>query len=139
MTCPGSLAALCFRAYEAEVARRRSDRGRKNASHFIERPIEGQFAESGILGKEIGRHEIHGGKYAECEREVEMAALLEQIRWLQIDQNPSRWQRKTHGMERGSHSLARFRDGLVRESDDQEVRCSAGQLHLNFHGYRINS
>ena len=57
---------------------------------------------------------------AERDRQVEMAAFLEQIGRSEIDQHPARRQGEAHRCQRRPHALARLAHGLVRQSDDEK-------------------
>jgi len=67
-------------------------------------------------------YEVHGGKHAKGERDVEVAAFFEKIRGLQIDQNTARRQRQAHGMKGGSDSFSCFADCLIGKTNDQKIR-----------------
>jgi hypothetical protein len=66
-------------ADQAEAARRCVHRRRQHAGDGGERAVQRQFAQSGIAGDLVARQHVHGGEQAERDRQVEVAALLEEI------------------------------------------------------------
>ena len=136
---PGRLAALRGRADQAEPARRGGDGGGQHAGDRVQRAVEGKFAEGGEFGDLFARQHLHGGQHGERDRQVEMAAFLQQVGGGEVDQHAPRRQREAHGGERGAHPLAGLGDGLVGQADDQEGGQAGGDLHLHLDRHGLDA
>ena len=136
---PGGLAALGGRADQPERARRRGDRRRQHPGHRVQRAVQREFAEGGEFPDFLAGQHVHGGQHGERDRQVEMAAFLQQVGRGEVDQHPFWRQREAHGGQGGAHPLARLAHRLVRQADHQEGGNARGYLHLHFHRHRLDA
>jgi hypothetical protein len=67
-----------------------------------------------------------------------MRAFLGKIGGRQIDRDPLRRQRQAERVQRRPDAFARFRDGLVGEADDGEVRQARGGRLLHVDGKHLD-
>jgi hypothetical protein len=136
---PSRLRAAGGRADQPFIAPIGTDRRRQNARHRRQRAVEPEFAEDGEPGQRIMRDRADRRHQAKRDRQIVVAAFLGQIGRRQIDDDASRRQRETRCSQRRPHAFARFRDGLVREADDDEVRQARNDLHLHVHRAGLDS
>ena len=128
---PGRLAAAWARADQAETVPRRRERCRQHAAHRPDRAVQRQFAERQVAPGRIRRDRADRDQHRERDRQIEMAALLEQIGRRQIDRDPLGRQADAQGAERAAHPLARFADRLVGQAHDGERRQAGADLDLD--------
>ena len=129
---PGRLAAARARADDAGVARRGRERGDQDAGHRRQRAVERDLAERDVAGQLVLRQNLHFGEQPERDRQIEMAAFLEDVGRREVYRDAARRQRETERRQRGAHPLARLGDRLVRQADDREGRQPRGNRHLGF-------
>ncbi len=87
---PGGFRPALVRADEAMTTPARRDRRGQHAGHRRDRAVEGELAEHGHAIEAIGGNRADGGHDAECDRQVEVAALLGQVGGGEVDDNPAR-------------------------------------------------
>jgi hypothetical protein len=75
----------------------------------------------------------------ERDGQIVVRAFLRQVRRRQVHDDAVRRHREAHAGERRANTLPAFSDGLVGQSDDDETRQSAGDLHLNIHPARFHA
>jgi hypothetical protein len=136
---PCHLAALARRADQPEIQRRGADRRGQHARHRVQCAIQRQFAECRVTAQVLARHHLHRRQHRQGDRQVEVAALLQQIRRRQVDQHPPRRQRQADGAERRTHPFARLAHRLVGQADQQQGGCAARDLHLHLDRHRLDA
>jgi hypothetical protein len=136
---PRGLAALQPGADQAETARRSVNRRRQHARDGGERAVERQFAQRGVAGDLVARQHVHGGEQTERDRQVEVAALLEQIGRRQVDGDSPRRQRQAHRRQRRAHPLPALGHRLVGQAHDRKRRQALGDLHLDVHVENVDA
>jgi len=124
---------------EPEVARRGADRRRQHAGHRVQRAVERQLAQGGELADLLARQHLHRREHGKRDRQVEMAALLQQVGGCEIDQHAARRQGEAHRGQRRPHPLARLAHRLVRQSHDEEGGQAGGDLHLHLDRHRLDA
>ena len=127
---PGGLAALGGRADQADAARPGRHRGGEDAGDGGDAAVERELAEGGEFGGLLAGEHVHGGQDGERDREVEVAAFLEQVGGGEIDEDALGRERQAHGGEGGTDALAGFADGFVGQADDEEGGEAGGNLDL---------
>ena len=128
---PGGLAAARRRADQAEAVARGRERCRQDAAHRADRAIERQLAQRQIAPRRIRRDRTDRDQHRERDRQVEVAALLEQVGRRQVDGDPPGRQADAQSTERAAHALAQFADRLVGQADDRERGQAGADLHLD--------
>ena len=136
---PRGLPPLRGRADQPQPRSRCRDGRRQHARYGVDAPVQRQLAKGRVFGHVLGWQDLHRRQHAQGERQVKMAALLQQISRCQIDQDALRWQGQAHSGQGRPHPLARFADCLVRQADHQEAWQAGGDLHLHRHGHRIDA
>ena len=68
-----------------------------------------------------------------------MAALLQQIGGLQVDQHALERQRQAHGGERRPHPFPSLAHRFVRQADQHQAGSARGDLHLNLDRHRLDA
>jgi hypothetical protein len=127
---PGGLAATARRADDTAAPARRGQRRQQHAGDTRQRPVQRHLAERGVTGEVFRRHRFHRRQQAQRDRQVEMAAFLDDIGRGEIDGDPPRRQPQAQRGERRPHPFARFADRLVRQADNGERRQPGGNRHL---------
>jgi hypothetical protein len=128
---PRRLAALRLGADQAERPRGRVHCRRQHARHSGQRAVQPQFAQRHVAGDLVPGQRTHRRQQAERDRQVEVAAFLEQVGRRQIDGDPARRQRQPHRRKRRTHPLPALGDRLVRQSDDRKRRQTGCDVHLH--------
>ncbi len=124
---------------QPEIGAGRSDGGGQHAGDRVQPAIEREFAQRGVLGQVVVADDVHCGQHGQGDRQVEMAAFLQQVGRREIDQHPARRQRQAHRGEGGAHPLARLAHRLVGQAHDQKSGQAGGDLHLHLHRHRLDA
>ena len=127
---PGRLAALGRRADQPALAGVGVDRRRQHPGHRADPPVQRQLAQGRVAADLVGGQDPHGDQQAERDRQVEVAAFLEQVGGRQVHGDALGRQRQAEGAERGAHPLAAFGDRLVGQADHGEGGQAGRHLHL---------
>ncbi len=135
---PGRLPALAGGADQSEIARRSADRGRQHAGDGVQSSIEMQLAQRCVTLHLVARQHVHRGQHAERDRQVVVAAFLQEVGRREIDEEPARRQRETHCGQGRAHPFPRLAHRLVRQADDEKGGQPSGDLHLHFHRHRLD-
>ncbi len=93
---PGGLAARGDRADEALALRRSAERRGQHARHRLQAAVERQLAQRHVTLDLLRRQNAHGGEQAQGYRQVEVAALFQEIGRRQIDGDALGRQREAH-------------------------------------------
>jgi hypothetical protein len=128
---PGGLAALRLGADQSLAAAARMHRRRQHAGYRRHLAVEAEFAQRDIAGDRVLGDDPHRCQQAERDRQVEMAAFLQQIGGGEVDGDPLRRQAEPHRRQGCAHPLAALGDGLVGQADDGEGRHPVRHLHLD--------
>ncbi len=128
---PRRLAAIRLGADEAAAFAVRRDRRRQHARDRGDLAVERELAQGHKALHLLGRQHAHRQQEADRDRQVEVAAFLEQVGRRQVHGDPFRRQRQAEGVQRPPHSLATLGHGLVGESHQREGRQAPGDLHLD--------
>jgi len=128
---PRRLATLGGRADQAALAGIGVNGRRQHARHRGKPAVQRQLAQGHIAVHLVGRQRPHGGQHAQGDRQVEMAAFLDQVGRRQVDGDALGRQRQAQGVERGAHPLAAFSHRLVGQPDHGKGRQAGSQLHLD--------
>ena len=88
--------------------------------HRVQSAVQRQLAECRVAVQVLARHHLHRRQHAQRDRQVEVAAFLQQVGRRQVDQHPPRRQRQAHGAEGRTHPLARLAHRLVGQPDQQQ-------------------
>jgi hypothetical protein len=136
---PGRLAALTGGADEAKVARRRADRRRQHTRDRVQRTVEVQLPKRRVALHLIARQHVHRREHGERDRQVVVAALLQQVGGREIDEQAARRQGQAHRRERRAHPLPRLPHRLVGQADDEEGGQPGGDLHLHLDRHRLDA
>ena len=137
--CPGRLATLAGRADQALVQSRGVDGCRQHTGRLGDAAVQRQLAQSHVVGDLAGRQHLHGRQKAECDRQVEVAALLQQVGGREIDDETLGRQAEADGMQRRLHPFAALRHGLVRQPDDGKGGKSGADLHLDVDFHHLDA
>jgi hypothetical protein len=97
---PGRLAAAFGRADDAAAAARRRQRGEQYAGDARQGAVERHLPERYIAAELVRRQRLHRGQQGDGDRQVEMAAFLEDIGRGEVDGDPSRRQPEAQRAER---------------------------------------
>jgi hypothetical protein len=128
---PGGLAAAGHGTDDAAGSARRAHRRRQHARHRQERAVERELAERHVVRDLLARQHVHGGEQRQRDRQVEMAAFLDEVGGRQIDGDALMRQRQAQRRQRRADALAGFAHRLVGKADDREARqCAVGKRHL---------
>jgi len=112
----------------------RADGRRQRTRRWPNLPIQRQFANSSVALDCVGRNRLHGDHQSQGYRQIEMAALLRKIGWREVYGDVRPWKAEPDCVERVAHTLATFRDRLIRQSDDCE--CVLSRADPDLHLYR---
>ena len=123
---PGRLAAAFGRADAAAVARGRQG-SEQHAGDARQRAVERHLPKGRLRDEVVRRQRVHCCQQAERDRQVEMAAFLDDIGWGKIDRDPPRRQPKPQRGQGRADPLAQLGDRLVRQSDDDKGRRPGGE------------
>ena len=127
---PRRLAAAIGRTDDAAVARSGGERGEQDPGDAGQRAVERHLAQGGIAEQLVLRQHLHLGKEPQRDRQIEMAAFLQDVGRRQVDRDAARRQGEAERRQRRAHPLARLGDRLVRQADDGERRQPRGDRHL---------
>ena len=134
---PSGFRAARRRADQAAGERVGADGGRQHAGDGGDRAVQRQLAEHHValqLGGWQRAHRRHQGK---GDGQVEMRALLGQVRRRKVDCDALGRQRQAGGDQCRTHPLAAFADRLVRQADDGEGDLAGADLHLHVDRLRL--
>ncbi len=93
--------------------------------------IQRHFAHRQIALDLVRADHPHFDEEAEGDRQVEMAALLQDVGGREVDQDSLGRQGEADGVEGTAHPFPALRDRLVRQADDREAGQARGELHLD--------
>jgi hypothetical protein len=112
----------------------RRDGGGQHARDGNQLRVEREFAQRDVARHLARRQHAHDSEQAERDGKIVMAAFLRQIRGRQVHHHLLERQREAYGGKCGTHALAAFGDGLVREAHDVEVPVGrVAQMDLDIH------
>jgi len=80
-----------------------------------------QFAQRGVTVDFFGRQHPHRHQQTERDRQIEMAAFLQQVGGREVDRDAFGREAQTQGAQRRAHPFARFGHRLVGQADDIEM------------------
>jgi hypothetical protein len=106
----------------------------ESARYRPDPPVEGQFAEGGVLAQALGWDLT--GRCEDCERDrkVESRPLLPEAGRREVDRDALHRPLELGARDAASHPLLRLLAGLVRQTDDGEARDAALQVGLDLDG-----
>ncbi len=109
----------------------RRQRGRQYASHWPDRPGQGQFAKA-LQAVEGGAGQLAaGGEDAECDGQVEATAVLGQVGGGEVEGDAPRGEVET-GIEQGAaHAVLALAHRGFRQADQGQRRQAVGQVRLD--------
>ena len=136
---PARLGALCRRADQPLVVRRRMKRGEQHSRRSGDSPVETQLADGNVMRQALGIGGSNRRQQAERDRQVIVRAFLRQVGGREVDGDDLRRQREADRGERGANALAAFGHGLVGQPDDGELRQARRQLDLHLDGAGFES
>ncbi len=128
---PGRFRSAHRRTHQTLAARIGADGGRQHAGDRRNRAVEAELAQHGEARQRIVRNGADRRHQPERDRQIVVAAFLRQIGRREIDGDAPRRQREARSDQSRAHALARFRDGLVGQTDDGESRQARRDLHLH--------
>ncbi len=136
---PGGLGTTCRRTDQAQPALRRVQRRRQHTGNPAQGTVQRQFTKDRIAGDHVGRQHIQGGQKGQRDRQIVMAAFLQNVGRRQVDGDAFGRQGKSQRMQGGAHSLAALADRLVRQSDQRERWQTTGDLDLDVDRQHIDT
>ncbi len=136
---PGRLAARCGGTDEAARCGRRRHRRRQHAGHRQQRAVERELAHRDIGFRLVLRQHAHRRQKPQRDRQVEMAAFLDEVGRREVDRDVARGQRQAHRGQSRAHAFARFADRLVGQAHDDEGGQAGGDGDLGLDGDRLDA
>ena len=131
---PGRFAALRGRTDQPALPLQRVDSCRKHARNRCDPAIQGKLTKRREGRDLLGRHHAHRRQQSQRDRQVEVRALLHQIRRRQVHGDALGRQGQTECCEGAAHPLSTFADRLVGQAHHLKVRQAARHLDLNVDG-----
>ena len=107
------------------------DRRRQHTGDAGDGAVEAEFAQRREARQLVRRQYAHGAEHGERDRQIEMAAFLQDVGRRQVDDDALGRQPQADGAERAAHALAAFADGLVWQADDDDADGARQDLHLH--------
>lgn len=135
---PGGFGPVRLGTDEAQSHGVGGDRGGQGPAHRRDPPIQPQFAHRRPTRQGVRRDHAHRGQQGQGDGQVEMVALLAQVRRREVGDDAHRRQGQAYAREGSTHPLAALGHRLVGEPHEGEAAFVAGMqlrhLHINAPG-----
>ena len=118
---------------------RRGESRRQRAIDGAQFASQPELAEEFVSVQAIERNLPAGGENAECDRQVEAAAVLRQVGRRQVHGDHPCRELELRALDRRAHAILRLAHRGLRQPDDRHPRQSAGQVHLDAHRGRVHA
>ena len=134
---PSGLRSLRRGTDQPPALARGIERGEQHARRRRNPTVQPQFADDDIVRERLDIDHGHGAEQRQRDRKIEVRSFLRQIGRRQVDDDALGRQREAQRGDRAAHPFAAFRDRLVAQPDDDEVRQAGNELHLHLDAPRL--
>ena len=134
---PGCLGPAGFGTEQHGIQRGRRHRCGQGARYGDQSAVQRHLSDADGSGDLVQRHQFQRRQHGQCNRQIEMRALLWHVGGGQVDGDFLGWQRDAKFRQGGADAVPGLGHGLVGQTDDRKARQARRDGALDVNGTRL--